>query len=120
MTDSKLIQSNFVVGHQAIFPTSALLEVVDDRHDQVIFFSLGKIPREFTRRVGLEVCPDFVGLCTIHLGGKPPVLRWIILGSRRVDLDILVHVSFKSLKNNNRLELVFCFKYHIKLKFNEV
>jgi hypothetical protein len=73
VTDSKLIQSNFVVGHQAIFPMSALLEMVDDRHDQVIFFSLCKISREFTRLVILEECPDSVGLFTIHLGGKPLV-----------------------------------------------
>jgi hypothetical protein len=94
MADSVLIQSNFVVGHQAIFPVSALLEVVDDRHDQVIFFRLGKITREITRLVILEECPDSCALFTIHLSGEPLVSRRICIVSRGVDLNILVHVSF--------------------------
>jgi hypothetical protein len=120
MVDFSRILGNFLICHEVKFLVSRIVEVLEDLMNENIFGQIVHKDRELSRLILRKESLYAVDLWATHSAHEPSIGWGVDSWARRVDLLVRFHRRHECLKNNNRLELIFGLKNHIKLKTNRI
>jgi hypothetical protein len=120
MVNFSRILRDFFICHEVKSPMSEIVEVLEDLMEEDIFGQIVHLRNEMRRFILRKESLHAVDLRATHSEVEPSIGWGVDRWARRVDLKIRFHRRHECLKNNNRLELIFLFKYDKKLKSNEV
>jgi hypothetical protein len=119
MVDFSRILRDFLICHEVKSPMSKIVEVLEHLMKENIFGQIVHLGNEMRRFILRKESFNAVNLRATHSEVEPSI-GWVDdRMARRVNLFVRVHRRHECLKNNNKLELIFGLKYHIKLKIKK-